>query len=266
MKTANRDIGWKYDLPSPLMPPELECSITEVFPPPTQINKIFLDLPLSRIPFRGILSIAGLAILLTSAAISAFLAIHFIASPRTDHTLIIQLMLAWIATFYLLTPYIRLDLMLPRNEPIRFNRCRQKVYFYHYRFDRIRPLGRKSWGVKPVTYEWNTITAEYYRVYLPMGHGGVVEKVMLSVRAPETGEVIDRLLLADNLEKGKQYWVIARQFMQSGPEELPDFKYAPHDPERDDHPNPFHRLAPKVEWPADMGLESRTAPGSGDQS
>ncbi|MCO7597507.1 hypothetical protein NJF54_25250, partial [Pseudomonas guariconensis] len=28
--------------------------------------------------------------------------------------------------------------------------------------------------------------------------------------------------------------------------------------------NPFERLAPKVQWPADMDLESRTAPSEGD--
>nr|WP_317984205.1 DUF6708 domain-containing protein [Pseudomonas asiatica] len=39
-----------------------------------------------------------------------------------------------------------MDLRLPRDEPIRFNRARQKVYFYEYRFDRLHPFGSKGWG------------------------------------------------------------------------------------------------------------------------
>ncbi len=266
MKTPQRDFGWKYNLPHPLTPPTLEDSVAKVYPPPTLFNEIFLEIPLSKITSRGFFGVVGCAIILATSIISIFLAVPFLSSSKIDYESITHLLLGWLAVIYLLAPQIRLDFMLPRNEPMRFNRHRQKVYFYTYRFDRIRPLGRKGWGVNTVAYDWKDVTAEYYRVYLPMGHGGVVEKVMLSVRDPETGEVIDRLPLADNLEKGEQYWIIARQFMQSGPGELPDFKYAPHDPERDDHPNPFHRLAPKVEWPADMDLESRTAPGSGDKS
>ncbi|WP_338395496.1 DUF6708 domain-containing protein [Pseudomonas mosselii] len=43
-------------------------------------------------------------------------------------------------------PFVRLDIELPRNEPIRFNRLRQKVYFYEYRFDRFYIFSRKKWG------------------------------------------------------------------------------------------------------------------------
>ncbi len=47
-----------------------------------------------------------------------------------------------------------------------------------------------------------------------MGNGGLIENVMLSVCKPGTQEVIDRLFLCDNIEQGKQYWALARLYMQ----------------------------------------------------
>ncbi|KAF4557189.1 hypothetical protein [Pseudomonas sp. CES] len=41
---------------------------------------------------------------------------------------------------------------------------------------------------------------------------------MLSIRNPETNEVIDRVFFTYDLYKGEAYWAIARLFMQQGPE------------------------------------------------
>jgi len=83
---------------------------------------------------------------------------------------------------------------------------------------------------------------------------------MISVRKPGTDEVIDRVFFTGDIEQGKQYWALARIFMQEGPEALSEFTHAPTDWNSDDLHNPFHRLAPKVQWPPEMDLESRTAP------
>ncbi|WP_410897092.1 DUF6708 domain-containing protein, partial [Pseudomonas guariconensis] len=166
--------------------------------------------------------------------------------------------------FALTIPYIRMDIGHPRDQPIRFNRHRRKVYFYQYRFDRLNPFGHKNWGVKPVAYDWDDLTAEVYSIYAPLGYGGLLENVMISVRKPGTDEVIDRVFFTSDIEQGKQYWAITRLFMQQGAEALPDFVYPPTDWNSEDLANPFERLAPKVQWPADMDLESRTAPSEGD--
>nr|WP_310505172.1 MULTISPECIES: DUF6708 domain-containing protein [Pseudomonas] len=158
---------------------------------------------------------------------------------------------------------VKLDLMLPRDEPIRFNRLRRKVYFYQFRYHYFYLFSRKHWGVKPVAYNWDDVTAEVYRVYAP-GHGGLIENVKLSVRNPETNEVIDRVEFASNLYKGEAYWAIARLFMQQGPEALPKFVHPPRDWNDDDGLSHMHCLAPKVEWPADIDRESRTAPSEGE--
>ncbi|MQG95218.1 hypothetical protein F6X59_21265 [Pseudomonas sp. MN1F] len=184
----------------------------------------------------------------------------------------IDLLIFAIAVFFVV-PYIRMDLGFPRDEPIRFNRLRRKVYFYQYRFSRLHPFGRKNWGIKPVVCDWDDLTAEVYRIYLPMGYGGLKEWIMLSIHSPDTNEIIDRIFLTDDIEKGEQYWALARLFMQQGPDALPDFVHPPIDwdefPDispwgQSRHRNPFDRLAPKVQWPVEMDLESRTAPNPGD--
>ncbi|WP_310889556.1 MULTISPECIES: DUF6708 domain-containing protein [Pseudomonas] len=53
------------------------------------------------------------------------------------------------AAYWVTIPLVRLDIELPRDEPIRFNRLRQKVYFYEYRQDRVRVLSKKHWGGTP---------------------------------------------------------------------------------------------------------------------
>jgi len=159
--------------------------------------------------------------------------------------------------------YIKMDLLLPRDEPIRFNRLRRKIYLYQFRFHYIYLFSRKHWGVKPVAYNWDDVTAEVYRVYAP-GHGGLFENVMLSIRNPDTNEVIDRLFFTHDLRRGEAYWAIARLFMQQGPEALPKFAHPPRDWNDDDGLSHMHCLAPKVLWPEDIDRESRTAPSEGE--
>jgi len=176
-----------------------------------------------------------------------------------DWITMVFLLLGLPAAVWALLPYIKLDLVLPRDEPIRFNRLRRKIYIYQYRFHRFFIFSRKHWGVKPVAYNWDDLTAEVYRVYVP-GHGGLIENVMLSVRNPETKEVIDRVFFTHDLYRGETYWAIARLFMQQGPEALPAFIHPPRDWNDDDGLSHMHCLAPKVHWPDDIDRESRTAP------
>jgi len=162
-----------------------------------------------------------------------------------------------------------MDFGFPQNEPIRFNRQRRKVYFYQYRFNLLSPFGKKKWGVIPVAYDWDDLTLEAYRIYAP-GYGGLKEEVKISIRKPGTHDVIDRVFFTDDIEESEQLWAIVRLYMQQGPDAIPDFLHpATNKNEIPDSNlgekvvfrNPFDRLAPEVQWPAEMDLESRTAPG-----
>ncbi|MFK0312884.1 DUF6708 domain-containing protein [Pseudomonas sp. NPDC090233] len=274
MSQSPRPVGWKYDLPSPNAHATVEDAHKSVEPSPNHIDDCFLELPRASLKIRGYWLILGPLLMLGVSTITAItIYISIIEPSHGSLELMVSAVLFSALTFWILTPFIRIDIGLPRHEPIRFNRRRRKVYFYQYRFDRLHPLGRKNWGVKAVAYNWDDITAEAYRIYRPLGYGGLKEEVMLSIRKAGTDDVIDRVFFTDDIQKGEQYWTIARLFMQQGPEALPDFIHPPRD--WDDYPNPapwenalhrnpFDRLAPKVQWPADMDLESRTAPSQGE--
>lgn len=155
----------------------------------------------------------------------------------------------------------RMDVESPRDEPIRFNRLRQKVYVYRFYHNGRWPLGRNDWGVRTQIYDWNDLRAEACSVYGPMGTGGFVDTVTLAVVKPDTNIVIDRFHFAHDIQQGEMYWAMALLFMQQGPQALPHFPRPPRDWNNEDVSfNLARRLAPKVQWPADMDLESRTAP------
>nr|WP_256587360.1 DUF6708 domain-containing protein [Pseudomonas sp. FW300-N1A1] len=155
----------------------------------------------------------------------------------------------------------RMDVEAPRNEPIRFNRLRRKVYVYRFHHDGGKPFSRSAWGIRPVAYDWDDLHAEACGVYGPMGTGGSIQTVTLAVLKPGTHEVIDRFLFAHEIHRGEMYWAMAQLFMQQGPHALPTFPYPPRDWNNEDVSfNLARRLAPKVQWPAEMDLESRTAP------
>ncbi|PTR26253.1 hypothetical protein C8K63_104426 [Pseudomonas sp. GV085] len=155
----------------------------------------------------------------------------------------------------------RMDVEAPRDEPIRFNRVRRKVYVYRFHHDGLRPFSRTAWGVRTEVYDWDDLRAEACSVYGPMGSGGLIETVTLAVVKPGTHHVIDRFHFAHEIQQGEMYWAMAQLFMQQGPQALPTFPRPPRDWNNEGvNFNLARRLAPKVRWPAEIDLESRTAP------
>ena len=158
---------------------------------------------------------------------------------------------------------LRTDLTLPLDEPIRFNRLRRKVYVYRFHHDGFRPFSRTRWGIRPAVYNWDDLHAETCSVYGPMGTGGLIENVTLTVLKPGTREVLDRFHFAHGMQEGEMYWAMAQLFMQQGPQALPTFPHPPRD--WNNEPATFNlarRFAPKVQWPYEMDLESRSAPNA----
>ncbi len=155
----------------------------------------------------------------------------------------------------------RMDTEAPRDEPIRFNRTRRKVYVYRFFRDGLRPFSRSAWGVRIDVYDWDDLRAEACSIYGPMGSGGSIQTVTLAVVEPGTCKVLDRFHFAHDIQQGEMYWAMAQLFMQQGPHALPAFPRPPRDWNNEDVTfNLARRLAPKVQWPAPIDLESRTAP------
>lgn len=152
----------------------------------------------------------------------------------------------------------RLDVSPPLDEPLRFNRARQRIYAYNFKYRWWNPFER--WRVVPVAYDWSQVRAERWKKRGATAQGALIIKwgVVLSIVEPGTNQVIDRFPLS-TMGADEFAWAYICTYMQQGPSALPPPGPAP---EHNDVPwyNLALRLAPKVKWPADMDLESRTAP------
>ncbi len=151
----------------------------------------------------------------------------------------------------------KFDVSPPRDMPLRFNRTRQRLYAYNFNYRWWNPFER--WRVEPVAYDWSQVRAERWLKRGATAHGVVIKGgVVLSIVKPGTNEVIDRFPLT-TMGADEHAWAYICTYMQQGPDALP-----PPDPPKDHNDvswcNIAMLLAPKVKWPADMDLESRTAP------
>jgi hypothetical protein len=260
---SNRAPHWKHDLPGiyDVSAPPSSAKLLQA--PPNHVDDVFLELPRSSLRIRGIGVIVGvLGVGSITYGFLCFLYITIKFEMAVDSLTVIGLCFFFFM-YWAIIPFMRLDIQLPRNEPIRFNRLRRKVYFYNFKYDRIRIFSRHTWGVCATTHDWEDLIAEACSVYLP-GHGGLIENVYIAIRSPGTDNVIARYFFAHDIEKGEKYWALARLYMQQGPQSLPDFVHPPHDWSNEFEISPVRRLAPKVQWPIEMDLESRSAPSVGE--
>ena len=254
--------GWKHDLPGPNQPPTRTPNTRLLPNPPNYVDDIYLELPRSTLAIRSVGIWAAVIFFLTSTVAPVLLIDFTVTEGHLPPFVLNFFGLVLLSTFLWIGVYLwRMDTEAPRDEPIRFNRLRRKVYVYRFFHDGAKPFSRTAWGVRPVAYDWDDLHAEACRLYGPMGTGGFIETVTLAVLKPGTNEVIDRFLFAHEIHRGEMYWAMAQLFMQQGPHALPTFPYVPRDWNNEDVSfNLARRLAPKVVWPAEMDLESRTAP------
>lgn len=154
--------------------------------------------------------------------------------------------------------FFKMELTIPVDEPIRFNRARQRVYAYNYKFTWWNPF--KRWYIAPVAYDWAQVRAERWNKRATTAQGALIIKwgVVLSIVEPGTNKVIDRFPLS-TMGADEFMWAYICIYMQHGPAEL-----TPPISLRVCNEVPWYNIAlhfaSKVEWPAEMDLESRTAP------
>ncbi len=254
--------GWKRDLPMPDQAPSTEPYPPVLSNPPNHVDSIYLELPRSTYTMRGLCAWLAIAILVSSPY-PLILPFLFPPAPweSIDFGFILICVVLSIITFWSGIYACRMTVLAPRDEPIRFNRLRRKVYVYRCHHDGLRPFSRTAWRVRSEIYDWDDLRAEACSIYGPMGTGGLIETVTLAVVKPGTNQVIDRFHFAHGIQQGEMYWAMALLFMQQGPHALPHFSRPPRDWNNEDVSfNLARRLAPKVQWPADIDLESRTAP------
>ncbi|WP_367276611.1 DUF6708 domain-containing protein [uncultured Pseudomonas sp.] len=254
--------GWKHDLPGPNESPSIEPYPPVLSNPPNHVGNVYLELARATVRVRGVGIWSAAFVFAMTLSLAIFLIMIHASSPTPSSLLSKILELVPIGIGIWLGIYFwRMDVEAPRDEPIRFNRFRRKVYVYRFHRDGLRLFSRTAWGVRVEVYDWDNLRAEACSVYGPMGSGGLIETVTLAVVKPGTHQVIDRFHFAHEIQQGEMYWAMAQLFMQQGPRALPNFPHPPRDWNKEDVTfNLARRLAPKVRWPAELDLESRTAP------
>ncbi len=244
--------GWREDLEAPYVLPVSEPLLGRKTP--NYQSLIYLELPRSTGSARGVLFVLVFLMspMLLFNAYSAIFEFDALGSEFIPIRILQVGLVVWITTFG-----IRVDIAPPRDSPIRFNRARQKIYAYNFKHQWWNPFGK--WGVVPVSYDWSQVRAERWS-RTGVVSGGLIFKwgVELSIIKPGTNEVIDRFNLS-TMDADVKTWAYICTYMQQGPTALP----IPGEPK--DHNDVLWYefallLAPKVTWPPDMDLESRTAP------
>ncbi|WP_256720990.1 DUF6708 domain-containing protein [Pseudomonas putida] len=245
--------GWKEDLPHPDEPPTLAPTLG--FETPNHQDHIFLELPRTSALIRGMLIwfVPATAVLLV---ISLWFPLSDERTMKIDEWFILFFIL--LSGIWSVPIFWKFDVAPPRDQPLRFNRVRSRIYAYNFNYRWWNPFER--WRIEPVAYDWSQVRAERWLKRGATAQGGLVIKggVVLSIVKPGTNEVIDRFPLT-SMGADEHAWAYICTYMQQGPDALP-----PPGPPKDHNDvswlNLALLLAPKVKWPADMDLESRTAP------
>ena len=139
-------------------------------------------------------------------------------------------------------------LFVPRDQPIRFNRKRQKIYIFDYHRNQWNPWGK--WPATVKVFDWADIHGEIGHESDRYDQGF---RLYCAVCKPGTYEVIERLILNQAMshpEPQRRLWSHLCQYMQHKPVVM-DPVY----PGRPDSWKPRKNMY----WPEDVERESTTA-------
>ena len=259
----NPSPGWRYDLPPPYQPPQMRLVKIGTENPINHINSHCIEIPSPSIHARGILVWAGLLGLLLSGFLLWLFSSILARTNAIPFYLVFISIITTLGVIWLSIYVIREDLFFPRDEPIRFNRSRQKVYMYHFRYSWLHPLSKTKWGVEISVHDWDELWLEACRSYGLEG-GASTQRIQISPQKNRTRDKRNSRIFSHSIQTGEAYWAMIRLFMQQGQQALPPFQNPPQ-PREDEEMfyNIFWDYAPRVVWPADIDLESRTAANHG---
>ncbi|MTH48923.1 DUF6708 domain-containing protein [Intestinirhabdus alba] len=168
-------------------------------------------------------------------------------SFKFDNLLMLLLFLFFSFSMILLN--LRMALFVPRDQPIRFNRKRQKIYIFEHHRKAWNPWVK--WPTTVRVYDWADVHGEISRETDRYDQGF---RLYGAVCKPGTSEVSERFILnraVFYIEHQRQLWSHWCRYMQHQPVVM-DPLY----PNHHDDGSPRR----KVRWPEALDIESRTAP------
>ncbi|MGP8471815.1 DUF6708 domain-containing protein [Burkholderia sp. PR2] len=243
--------GWQADLPEPNDIPNEEPGLDGC--EPNHLDDIYMELPRSFMKIRGIF--LWVNVFFVPLVIKSVVDIFYFDGDYFEFAVIIFVAFVCVWCVILI---IRLDISPPRDLPLRFNRLRRKMYAYEIDVVWWNPF--ICWPIRAVAYDWDDVRAEAWQQQGAINGGHTMKwGVVLSIVKSGTNEVIDRFQLGAKGD-GEAAWAYICTYMQEGPAALPPSDDLPFDHDNERTLNIAYLLAPKVKWPAEMDIESRTAP------
>ncbi|QLK63544.1 hypothetical protein GE278_22415 (plasmid) [Enterobacteriaceae bacterium Kacie_13] len=234
---------WREDMPEnhepQLVPPQLRWLTT--------LNDTFLEIPRysTEVVWGGML-VCGIFISIFAAVFGIF---GFVLQVGHDDYVMIFLGLTGACAFSPLALFcLKMYFVQPRDQPLRLNRKRQKIYIYEYKHTFFPWL---KWPTTIRSYNWADVHGEigYSNVRVDSGY-----RLFGSVCEPGTNKVVTRFLIAkerSSREQLCQIWSYLCVYMQHD-----NVVAEPDSPGRPDDWRP--RKADQ--WPDEWESESTTAP------
>ncbi|WP_314722270.1 DUF6708 domain-containing protein [Rahnella variigena] len=235
--------NWEEDLPSSrepqLVPPQLRWLTT--------MNDTYLEVPRysAEVSWGGVLA---WAILMSIIGIGVGVSGFAIQHGHTGHGMIIIGLGGTFVFFAMASFGLRMYLAQPRDQPIRLNRKRQKIYIFDYKRAQLPWM---KWPTTIRSYDWGNVHGEICYSYARLDSG---YQLFGSVCEPGTNKVVTRFLIAKERSSQEmlcQIWSYLSVYMQH------DSVTA--DPVETGRPDDW-RPRKADRWPDDMERESTTAP------
>ncbi|MFJ3462607.1 DUF6708 domain-containing protein [Achromobacter spanius] len=233
---------------------------------PTHMDETYVEFARNTSSIRGVIIYFSLLMAWIGLKYVVFSAPHFYASAMAFSSTgeIVGIVFLDIMTLsvcaYAAYIFYRADVAPPRDLPLRFNRLRRKAYVYGFHSVWWNPFERGY--VTTASYDWDDLRAEKWKVRgaTPGGSLIIKEGVSIAVVEPGTNNVVTRFHLNTDAANTSNFWAYVCAYMQNGIQGLDPDQAEPRDANDVAPYNIALRLAPKVQWPADMDRESRTAP------
>jgi len=234
---------WREDMPEShepqLVPPQLRWLTTQ--------NDIYLEVPRygTEVIWGWVLAWSILTCILDIGMMVFFLALQ---AKSGNYAFSIMGIITTIVFSSMALWGFKVYFIAPRNQPIRLNRKRQRIYLFDYNRSRLPWL---TWPVTITSYRWADVYAEISFSGTPGDRG---YRLYGAVCTPGTYNVEARFLLAREWEERQQLnqiWSYLCIYMK-----------------HDSHlPPPRHAVPPDFwcprkadKWPDEMERESTTAP------
>ncbi|HEM6741390.1 TPA: DUF6708 domain-containing protein [Citrobacter farmeri] len=240
---------WREDMPEnsepQLVPPQLRCL--------TVRNDIYLEVPRysTEVSWWLMLPLSIFAIAIAIGEMFFFIAMQKMIG---GYVMIIIGIIGSVIPLSAGYWGLKLSYVAPRDQPLRLNRKRQKLYIFNYNSSHLPWL---KWPVTIKCYNWSDVHGEI--IFSGVG-GDRGYHLYGAICEPGTYNVVDRFLLAKEWEEREQLnqiWSYLCIYMK-GESDLPEpgFKGRPD----------FWRPRKADKWPEDMERESTTAPVEALQS